>query len=510
MEAYRDERGQPKQRIVKSLWRINTEADWERAKKFLDRLKAGENLIALEELKLKECLEFGPIYVAGEMWDRIGMPEILRSFQGPKREFDFEKTIFLLTANRLSEPGSELEAYEWIQKEAFVEGKEDIAEQHLYRALDLLIANKTKIERALFKRLKRIIDMSRVFYDLTSSYFEGTTCVLAEFGYSRDRKRGKKQFVLGVVLADGLPIAHFVFPGSTADKATLKQTIEYLRREFKIKRIIFVADRGLFSPENLDFLDEKRYEYILAMKRRRDREVEALILTPIKTSGRVAVEEVKREGNRRYILCFDRGTARDQREHLREVRRSLERKLEELAESYWRKGRGRKPTPESIIRRAFEALGEHRRLFDVHFDRGLKFSLNRKAWGYENKIIGRFLLVTTTKLPPEEVMDAYKQLTRIEQVFRELKSFFKLRPVYHSKERRVKAHAFVCVLSFLLEALMQKKLSVSVNRALRELKRMRVAVIDVEGEEAGMLTELSEEQAKILKELEVEAPLRIL
>lgn len=510
VETYRDEKGRPTQRIVKSLWRIYTEADWERAKKFLERLRAGEKLVALGELKLKECLEFGPIYVAGEVWNRIGMPEILKSFQGPKREFDFEKTIFLLTANRLSEPGSELEAYEWIQKEAFVEGKENIAEHHLYRALDLLVANKVKIEKALFKKLKRAIDTSKVFYDLTSSYFEGTTCVLAEFGYSRDRKRGKKQFVLGVVLADGLPIAHFVFPGSIADRATLKQTIGYLKRELKLKRVIFVADRGLFSPENLDFLDEEEYEYIIATKRRRDKEVEELMLAPIKTRRRVFVKEVKREGNRRYILCLDRDTAREQREYLREVRRALEQELKELAESYWREGPGRRPSPENLVRKALEVLGEHRRLFHVRFEKGLKFGLNRKAWGYENKIAGRFLLVTTAKLHLSELMEAYKQLTLIERTFRELKSFLKLRPVYHREERRVKGHAFVCVLAFLLEALMQKKLSVSVKQAMRELKRMRVAMIDVEGERVGVLTELGEKQKRILEELGVEAPLGIL
>ena len=510
VETHRDERGRPRQRIVKSLWRINTEADWDRAKRFLEKLKVGEKLITLGELKLRRCLEFGTLYVAGEMWNRIGMPEILRGFQGPKREFDFEKTIFLLTANRLSEPGSELGAYEWIQKEAFVEGKEEIAEHHLYRALDLLVANKTKIERAIFKRLKRTIDTSKVFYDLTSSYFEGTTCVLAEFGYSRDRKQGKKQFVLGLVLADGLPIAHFVFPGSTADKATLKQTVEYVRREFKIKRVIIVADRGLFSGKNLDFLDEERCEYILATKRRRDKKVEELMLSPLRTDRRVAVKVVKREGNRCYILCFNRDTAREQREHLREVRRSLERELKELAESYWREGPGRRPSPESLVSRALETLGKHKRLFDVRFDRGLRFSLNREAWEYENAIAGRFLLVTTAKLPFREAVEAYKQLAGIEQAFRELKSFLRLRPVFHPKERRVRAHAFVCVLSFLLEALMQRKLSVSVSRALRELKRMRVAVIDIEGEEVGRLPELSEEQMKILKELDVETPPKII
>jgi len=508
-ENHRDEKGKVRQRVIKSLWRIDSKADWERAKKFVDRLKAEKKLVTLGDLRVKACFEFGTLYVAGEMWNRIGVPEILRGFQGSKREFDFEKTIFLLTANRLSEPGSELGAYEWIQREAFVEGKEEVAEHHLYRALDLLIANKTKIEKALFKRLKRIIDTSKVFYDLTSSYFEGTTCVLAEFGYSRDRKREKKQFVLGLVLADGLPIAHFVFPGSTTDKTTLKQTVEYLQGEFKIKRIIFVADRGLFSPENLDFLDEEEYEYILALKRRRDEEAEELILTPIKTGRRVAVKEVKREENRRYILCFNRDVEREEREHLREVRRSLERKLREFAESYQREGRGRKPSPENLIHNAMKALGKHKRLFDVKFDGGLTYSLNRESWEYENKIAGRFLLVTTAKLPSREVMEAYKQLARIEQAFRELKSFLKLRPVFHPRERRVRAHAFVCVLSFLLEALMQKKLSVSVSRALQELKRMRVATIDIEGEEMGILTELNEEQGKILRELDVGMPPRI-
>jgi len=511
VENYRDERGKVKQRIVKSLWRIDSEADWERAKKLLGRLKAGEKLVTLSDLKIKRCLEFGPLYVAEKVWEDLGMPKILEGPTTPKRRFDFGKVVFLLTVNRLSEPKSELRAYEWIQEEAFVEGKEEIAEQHLYRALDLLVANKTKIERAIFNRLKRSIDLSKVFYDLTSSYFEGNTCVLAEFGYSRDKKLGKKQLVLGIVLADGLPIAHFVFPGSTTDKTTLRQTIEYLKREFKLERVIFVGDRGLVSEENLEFLEQAGLEYILATKRRTGELVRELTMEELTARDKIEewlyAREVRREGNRRFILCLNSEVREQTLEELDHLRVEAEEKLERLGA----KLAGSKKRGDLLNKLVKRTIGNASKFFEWELSDGkFSYSLRKAVWNYERAIAGRFLLVTTARLSQSETMLAYKQLAQIERVFQELKSFVRLRPIFHRKESRVKAHVFVCVLALLLEAMMQKKLNVPARRALQKLKRVRVAMMDVEGEEVGVLTELDEEQMRILKELEVETPPRIL
>ena len=104
-----------------------------------------------------------------------------------------------------------------------------------------------------------------------------------------------------------------------------------------------MADRGLFSGENIDFLDEEGYEYVIATKRRWIKEIEKLMLSPIETGESVFAKEVKREGNRRYILCVNKDTEREEREFFRELRRSLEQMMKELSDSYLREGKGRKP-----------------------------------------------------------------------------------------------------------------------------------------------------------------------
>jgi transposase len=500
-----------KQRVLKNLGRIRSPEDLRKFNEILESMKREEKVLItpIKDIRVLNSLDFGIIYTVEKLWDAYGISPVLdETFNGGKFEFDATKIVELLVTRRLQKPSSDLSTHEWIQKEAFTVGKV-IKRQHVYRTLDQLIKRKEKIEVGIFRELQRSLSLKAdlVFYDLTSSYFEGEGPELAEHGKSRDHRPDLKQFVLALALIDGIPVFHEVFKGSTADKTTLKHAVKKLREHFEIERVIFVADRGLFSGENLDFLDEKDYEYIIATKRRRDKEVEELMLAPIETRKRVFAKEVKREGNRRYILCFNRDTEREQREHLREVRRSLKQKLRKLAESYLRKGPGKKPSQESIIRKAFETLGKHKRLFNVKFDRGLKFSLNRKDWEYENAIAGRFLIVTTSDLVAKRVMESYKELCSIERVFREIKSFVDIRPINHSKDRRVKAHVFECILAYLTEAMIGKLVPYqSARKTILELKRIKVTEMAIGDERMFLVREMKNSDLKIFNSLGVEPP----
>ena len=511
VEGYRDG-NVIRHRVVMNLGPIRSEADRRRFEKILESLRAGERFVRFGDLSVEGDFDFGVVYTVEKLWDAYGISGVLtKAFSNGKFEFDAVKIVRLLATHRLHSPSSDLSAYEWMREEAFTDVR-GIGPQHIYRTLDQLIKRKDEIEAGIFRELRGRLNLKVdfVFYDLTSSYFEGEGPELAEHGKSRDHRPDRKQLVLALAMIDGIPITHEVFEGNTADKATLKYAVRKLKEKLNIKRIIFVADRGLFSEENLDFLDEEDYECILAMKRRRDKNVEELILTPIKTGGRVFAKEVRREGNRRYILCFNRDVEREEREHLMEVRRSLERELKELAESYWRKGRGKKPSPESLIRRAFEILGKHRRLFNVKFDRGLKFSLNRGAWAYENAIAGRFLLVTTSDLTEKKVMESYKELCSVEHAFREIKDFVEIRPIYHSEDRRVRANVFVCVLAYLTEALIGRLVPFqSARKTIRELKMIR-AVRLTAGECGGtFLRKLTESDRTLFNSLRVPVPEKI-
>lgn len=510
VHTYR-ENGKIKQKILKNLGRIRSPEDLRRFKEILESMRREEKILIApaKDIRVLNSLDFGIIYTVEKLWDAHGISRALaKSFNNRKSRFDAAKVVRLLVARRLQEPSSDLSTYEWIRTEAFADA-EEIKLQHIYRTLDLLVERKERIESGIFKELQQTLGLKTdlVFYDLTSSYFEGNGPELAEYGKSRDEKPNKKQLILAVALIDGIPIFHEVFEGNTADRSTLKRAVERLKGCFDIERIIFVADRGLFSAENLDFLEEEGYEFIIAMKRRRDKEVEKLMTTPVRSRRQAFAVEVKREGNRRYILCFNRDTEREQKEQLRETRRSLEKKLRELAESYWREGKGRKPAPESILRRAFELLGEHRRLFEVKFEDGLKFSLNQKAWRYENSIAGRFLLVTTSDLVARRIMESYKELRSVEEAFREIKSFLDLRPIYHFEDRRVRAHVFECILAYLTKALIGKLVTYQSSTAtLRALRRIKMIELTIQDERMFLVKQMEESDAEIFRSLGIELP----
>lgn len=490
-------------KTIKSLGPVKSGEDLRRANDLLEHMKKGGQLVALKDIGINGFQEYGNVYVCERMWNSIAVNEIMGEVEkGSRTSFDFERVIFSLTVNRLSNPESENGAYEWIKKDAWIEGKDKIEKQHLYRSLDLLVKNKEGVEKSIFEKLKTQggIMPDKVFYDLTSSYFEGNTCLLAEFGYSRDKKRGKKQLVLGIVLADGLPIAHFVFPGSTTDKKTLKQTVDYLKT-LGIKKIMFVSDRGLMSDENIRFLDEASYEYIIATKRRVGNEIRRLMLSELSEKDAVKegfyVKEVMKTGRLRFILYLNKKRAEEDREN-------LDLTLNEIKERYKEYYGKKLDDKQSVILKT--KLRGYARLFRLNEN---LFEVDKKAYEYEKGISGRFLLVTTTKLSPGEVAETYKQLNMIEQSFREIKSFIELRPFHHQKERRIRSHIFVCVLALLLECLIQKRLSISVRKAMKELKRIKIAQVEVNGEVIGVLNELSPEQKEIFKQLGIEEPYRI-
>lgn len=470
------------QRYVKNLGTIKNDSDWKRAKELFGKIKLGEDIVTVKEIEIERNEEYGSILAVKHFWNASGCDEIF-----PDKKFGGE--IFALVANRLSNPESENKTMEWIRHDACIEGKDGIKLHNLYRALDFLAENKEALEKSVFKKLG-LKDLKIVFYDLTSSYFESRTeDELRKFGYSRDKKRGKRQIAVGLVLADGLPIAHFVFPGNTLDKDTLEGTVKYLG-ELGItnEQYVFVADRGLIDTDNLEFIEGGNGKYIIATKRRRDNFVKPLITLDLITEGAREVHNDNGKG-RRYILCFSRKRQEEDSERLEfEIRAFNELLSGDPGKA--KQVRGRR----ALLKRLFDE----------------SFSFDQKAYEYEKAICGKFLLATNTSLPAEECMKSYKQLAEIERNFREIKSFVKLRPFYHRDAGRIRAHVFVCVLALLMEKLMEKKLDkslmMSVRAAMDELKRVRVSFCRLNGTEVRVLNKLSANQEAILDSLGIEKP----
>ncbi|KXA93622.1 hypothetical protein AKJ64_00135 [candidate division MSBL1 archaeon SCGC-AAA259E17] len=517
VRSFRREDGQVTQEVVKNLGRMRTEEDWEWAESVLEAMKKEEEVPEIRDLEVKEQFEYGGVLVTGELWGKFGVKEALMdSVEGRKPEFEFGRIAFLLAVNRLYDPSSDLSAYCWINERIYP--REDVEKQWIYRSLDLLAEEKEIIEENIFENLVNSLDLSLdlVFYDLTSTYFEGEGPDLANFGYSRDHRSDREQIVLGVVMCGGVPIAHEVWKGNTVDKSTLKETVEQLRERFEIENMVFVADRGVMTMPNLEELEDAGYEYILSTKRRKDNLAEKLLKREVPGDERLKAEEVHREeiddATRRYILCMDEKTREERLETLKEIRKKKEEELKDLKNRYEkskeRRGRGRPMTKKGAMKQAEKILGKNKRLFNV--DETIQWKLNRETWKYEKTIAGKFLLVTTNNLKPRKAMEAYKNLKDVEKAFDELKNFLKIRPIYHRTDKRVKGHVFICILALLLKRLIEKKTEEPFNKTFRKLEKLKASEIEFRGKKIIQRNQISKTQKQLFKTLGIMEPPKVL
>ena len=255
-----------------------------------------------EPIEATQAACWGPMLVACWLWRELGLESILDGL-APKTygvqkggKLPLADRVLVLVANRLCHPGSEHALAQWLESD-FVcgrDGKRILAHwkqqgrvrvdlnwlQEWYRTLDQLLAQKERIEVELFGRLRDLfhLQVELVFYDLTSTYFEGRGPVgLAEFGYSRDGKPRKRQVQVGLVMINGWPIAHHVFDGSLRDSATVEMLLKDLQERFGLGRVIFVGDRGMVTIQNLALLRQRGQGYLVGLKRRRNEQVNRYI-----------------------------------------------------------------------------------------------------------------------------------------------------------------------------------------------------------------------------------------
>lgn len=195
------------------------------------------------------------------LFEKVALNKIIsKLLKNHKFEFNLLETIRVMVINRLCDPLSKHGIIlRWLRRvyspewETFNIDKSDKTKvDRFYRAMDFLIKYKNEIERELYLNMRDwfSLKVDLVFYDITSTYFESSVSELADYGYSRDQKPNNKQLLLGLVMTDGLPIAHYVFKGNTSDKTTVKQMVDDIEKRFQIKKVIFVLDRGMISNEN--------------------------------------------------------------------------------------------------------------------------------------------------------------------------------------------------------------------------------------------------------------------
>ncbi len=342
-----------------------------------------------------------------------------------------------------------------------------VDEDELYSALDWLAVRQPAIEAALAKR--HLSGGTLVLYDVSSSYVEGRCCPLAQFGYSRDGKRGKRQIVYGLLCArDGCPVAIEVFAGSTADPTTLTCQVKKLKERFGLDHVVLVGDRGMITQARiaadlktagLDWITALRAPAIRAL-----RDGGALQMSLFDERDMAAITAPEFPGER-LIVCRNRALAEERARKRKDLLAATERNLAQIAAAV---ARQRQPLRgKAEIGLAVGAVIDRHKMAK-HFTLDItetSFAFTRKSAqiAQETALDGVYVVRTSLSaaaLDDDATVKSYKSLSLVERAFRCLKTVdLQIRPVYHWLEQRVRAHVFLCLLAYYLEWHMRQRLA---------------------------------------------------
>jgi transposase len=400
-----------------------------------------------------------------------------------------------------------------------------------YRTLDELLARKNDIERALFLLLRDLfsLEVDMVFYDLTSTYFEGKgPPTLGANGYSRDGKPRNVQVLVGLVMVDGWPIAHHVFQGNWRDAKTVPEVVRDLEQRFGLKRIVLVGDRGMATSQNIDQLKEGGHGYVVGRNRRRSGEVFDYIQSatgpwiecPVgitarekSTSPKTLVQEVasNEPGVRVFVVHSDERLAYERAQRTKAQDR-VRRRLEALQQ---RVANVKLKAPEKIGAAAAAILARNHghRYYGWSCEEGVfRFFEHPVHFVREQAYEGKYIIQTEeADLSAVEAVRAYKELSEVERAFSSLKDVIEMRPIHHRTADRVQAHIFVASLALLIHRAIEKNLKsagldLSATEALFALRSLRVVDITLaDGSTKRCVTQPTQRVAAILRALGISA-----
>jgi transposase len=426
--------------------------------------------VLLNKVRLERTRQFGSCWLGLELWRRL---ELDRFFEQvvDEREADvpWSRVAAVLAINRLCAPGSELAIEErWYPATALDDllGIEDgkINDTRLYRCLDQILPHKTKLERHLKHRYGELFgaEFDVLLYDLTSTYVEGAAekNPMMRRGYSRDHRPDCEQMVIALIVNnEGFPFSYETFDGNRADVSTMETILRMVERKYGKARRIWVFDRGIVSEENLQAIRKRGGQYLVGTPRRQMKQFEEELLKEDWTQVRPEVEVKKvsiPQGEETYILCRTSGRKEKEKAIRNRFSTRMEEALKRLARTI---ETGRLKDRNKMERRLGRIQASHSQVNDLYevalrdTPEGVRLfweiKEDRKAWRGLRE--GAYMLRTNLEAgTAEELWSRYMQLTEAEASFRALKSELSIRPLFHQKEPRVKAHVMVAFLGYAL------------------------------------------------------------
>ena len=472
------------------------------------------------ELCFAESRPMGGALVLDGLWRRLGIDAVMSTLLAGRRlDPGAERVLFALIANRALEPSSKLAATGWVRERAWIDGLDDVSDDACYRAMDWLLEIEEQLcERVYWQTADLLnLEVDLLFFDTTSTYFETdradepvvdqdgeVTPTFRSYGHSKDHRPDLPQIRIGMaVTRTGIPIRVWCWPGNQSEQELIRQVKDDLR-EWKLSRVVWVADRGFQSAENRRYLQRCGGHYIVGEKLRGESKEAAAALARQgryrTVAGNLQIKEVVLDDGTmrdRFVICRNPEQAqRDQ--HVRdELIAQLKTQIagsDKLNVDDRAKLHARLKTKRGLAR------------FLRTTSTGL-LRIDRGAVSAEEHLDGKYLLRSSDPtLSAEDIALGYKQLLQVERAWRDMKTTLDLRPVHHRKEDRIRAHVQLCWLALLLIRIAEHETGDTWRNLRRELQRLHQGTFRGNAGEVTKTSEPTHKQQKILTTLGVQPP----
>jgi hypothetical protein len=542
----RNERGVPVAKVIHNFGRedlIDREV-LARLVRSIQRFLGGEDGLraaAPHGFQFLAAPESGGPHVVGSLWEQLGIGRaITRSAAGGRGRSGVERAIFTMVCQRCLEPASKLEATRWVGRDVVIDGVGGVSDDQLYRAMDFLLACAERVQESVFFSVAHLLNLEVdvIFFDTTSTYFEtepgdeldddeeeegdgdGDRATaeqdgpLRRLGHSKDHRPDLPQVVIGLaVTREGVPVRCWVWPGNTNDQTVVGQVKADLVG-WRLGRAIYVVDSGFSGQDNLRALRSAGGHYIAGMKLRSGM---AQTEAALSRQGRyrtvrdnLRVKEVRvgdGDAAERFIVCHNPAEA--ERDQVRREQR-IERIEAELARLKTQRERAKTKAERDAHQRGECALRDHKTLSRyLRQTKTGRLLIDRDKIRAEERLDGKYLLTTSDPaLSAEDIALGYKQLLEAERSFRDLKGVLRLRPVFHSKSDRIRAHVLICFLALVIVRVAETRTGQTWRTIRAELGQIRQGHFRGYDGEFTQTTELTARQRELHHQLEVAGPPR--
>lgn len=451
---------------------------------------------------------FGGLWSIKKIAESLFIPEVLGSSKNAT-------LVMIMICGRILTRGSRRHLKFWKDGQAIEEifGVKSFDEDDLYAALDWLEEHQEDFENKLFRKRHKDKNLNLFLYDITSSYLEGQYNELADYGYNRDGKKGKKQIVIGLLTDKaGYPLAIEVFQGNTSDSTTVDGQIKKLAERFKVKELVLVGDRGMIKKTGIESLDAKNWSYITAITKP---QIEKLVSDDVIQMDLFDDELVEVEGGDiRYILR--RNPVREQ--EIRANRGDKIRRVEEFLKKLNVRLDGHPLAKEATalkdLQKKIDGLKLTKILRVNAVNRILFLTKDEAAIAEVSRLDGCYVIKTNVKkenLSTEATHTVYKDLKFVEWAFRSMKSgFLEIRPLYHRKANRTRACASIAMFAYMILHHIHKKtahLGIPLEPLVEKLDQIQIQKMKIGEQEIKALpTILRDDQKTIMEALGLQLP----